>query len=140
LGRAESLSKGAYILRDAPNGMPDVVLIGTGSEIQLALEASQELEKKNLSVRVVSMPSWELFDKQSREYKDAVLPPDTKIRVAVEAGCTQGWHQYVGQHGRVIGIDHFGASAPYNVLYEKFGITAKRVVETALEALDHDHA
>ncbi len=121
---ADGLGRGAYILKDAPNGKPDLILLASGSEVPIAIEAANKLEKKDKTVRVVSMPSWELFERQSQEYRHEVLPPDIKARVAIEAGITQGWHRYVGDNGRVIGIDHFGASVPYNILYEKFGITA----------------
>ena len=99
------------------------------------MDACQELESKGVAVRVVSMPSWELFDKQPEEYKKEVLPPETRVRIAVEAGVSQGWHQYVGDRGEVISMKRFGASAPYKVLYEKFGITAEQVVEKALALL-----
>jgi transketolase len=132
---ADGLGRGAYILKDAPNGNPDLILLASGSEVPIAIEAAEKLEKKDLTVRVVSMPSWELFERQSQEYRHAVLPPDKKARVAIEAGITQGWHRYVGDNGRVIGIDHFGASAPYQTLYEKFELTSEKVVETALACL-----
>jgi transketolase len=132
---ADSLTRGAYILKDAPNGKPDLILLASGSEVPIAIEAANKLEEKDTSVRVVSMPSWELFERQSQEYRHAVLPPDKKARVAIEAGITQGWHRYVGDNGRVIGIDHFGASAPYQTLYEKFELTSEKVVETALACL-----
>ena len=128
---ATGLSRGAYILKHARDGNPDVVLIATGSEVHIAIEAAQKLEEKGMGVRVVSMPSWELFDRQPEEYRDRILPPETKARIAVEAGVSQGWHRYVGNRGEIVGLDHFGASAPYEVLYEKFGITADQVVEKA---------
>ncbi len=132
---ASELSKGAYILHDAKDGKPDVILIATGSEVPIALEAYEKLEEKSVKARVVSMPSWELFDKQAEDYQCQVLPSEIKSRIAIEAGITQGWHRYVGSAGEVIGLDSFGASAPYKVLYEKFGITADRVVEKALALL-----
>ena len=132
---ASELSKGAYILHDTRDGKPDVILIATGSEVPIALEAYEKLEEKSVKARVVSMPSWELFDKQSEDYQCQVLPSEIKSRIAIEAGITQGWHRYVGSAGEVIGLDSFGASAPYKVLYEKFGITADRVVEKALALL-----
>lgn len=128
---ATGLSKGAYILQDAWDGNPDIVLIATGSEVHIAIEAAQKLEENGMGVRVVSMPSWELFDRQPEEYRDRILPPETRVRIAVEAGVSQGWHRYVGNNGEIVGLDHFGASAPYEVLYEKFGITADQVVEKA---------
>jgi transketolase len=132
---ADGLDRGAYILKDAPYGNPDLILLASGSEVSIAIEAAEKLEEKDTSVRVVSMPSWELFERQSQEYRHQVLPPDIKVRVAIEAGITQGWHRYVGDNGRVIGIDHFGASAPYQTLYEKFELTSEKVVDTALACL-----
>jgi len=132
---ASGLSRGAYILHDTKDGKPDVILIATGSEVPIALEAYEKLEEKGVKARVVSMPSWELFDKQPEDYQYQVLPSEIKSRIAIEAGITQGWHRYVGSTGEVIGLDSFGASAPYKVLYEKFGITADRVVGKALALL-----
>jgi transketolase len=132
---AKGVSKGAYILQDTRDGKPDVILIATGSEVSIALEACERLDEKGVRARVVSMPSWGLFDKQPEDYQRQVLPPEIKPRIAIEAGSTQGWHRYVGHRGEVIGVDHFGASAPYKVLYEKFGITSNRVVEAALKLI-----
>ncbi|MBW1887884.1 MAG: transketolase, partial [Deltaproteobacteria bacterium] len=132
---AQGLHRGAYILSETHNGTPDLILIASGSEIQIAIDASQELKEKGVAVRVVSMPSWQIFDGQPEEYRNQVLPPDIKARVAIEAGSTQGWHRYVGEKSYVVGIDHFGASAPSKILYEKFGITVDRVVEEALRLL-----
>ena len=129
---ASGLSRGAYILHDTKDGKPDVILIATGSEVAIALEACEKLEEKGVKTRVVSMPSWELFDKQPEDYQCQILPSEIKCRVAVEAGVKQGWHRYVGSTGEVIGLDRFGASAPYKVLYEKFGLTVDRVVGKAL--------
>ncbi len=139
-GPATGLLKGAYVLKDAKDNKPDTILIATGSEVQIALDASQELESKGVAVRVVSMPSWELFDKQPEDYKNEVLPPETKARIAVEAGVAHGWHQYVGDRGEVISMNRFGASAPSKILYEKFGFTADRVVEKALAMLGRAEA
>ena len=135
LAPADGLDRGAYILKDAPNGKPDLILLASGSEVPIAIEAAEKLEKKDLTVRVVSMPSWELFERQSQKYRHEVLPSDIKARVSIEAGSTQGWHRYVGANGRAIGIDHFGASAPYQILYAKFELTSEKVVETALACL-----
>jgi transketolase len=134
-GPATGLSKGAYVLKDARNKKAGIILIATGSEVQIALDASQELESKGVAVRVVSMPSWELFERQPEEYRNHVLPRETTARISIEAGVSQGWHRYVGDRGEIIAINRFGASAPYKVLYEKFGITAERVVEKALSML-----
>jgi transketolase len=133
LGPAEGLHNGAYILSEAGNQKPDIILIASGSEIEIVLAAADMLNAKNLAVRVVSMPSWELFEAQPEVYRQQVLPMDVKAKIAVEAGSPQGWDRYVGETGQVIGLDHFGASAPYSVLYEKFGITADHVVDKALE-------
>jgi transketolase len=133
---AKDLHRGAYVLRDDGDKKPDMILMGSGSEVHVAIEAANTLSEKGIAVRVVSMPSWELFEEQPEAYRDKVLPPEINTRVAVEAGATQGWHRYLGNQAAVIGIDHFGASAPYKILYEKFGITAERVVEKALRLLD----
>ena len=132
---AEGLHQGAYILSEADNQKPDVILIGSGSEVQIALEAAEMIKANGSAVRVVSMPSWELFDAQPKDYRRRVLPPEVKAKIAIEAGSPQGWHRYVGEFGRIIALDHFGASAPYKTLYEKFGLTANQVVETALDLL-----
>jgi transketolase len=127
---AEGLRRGAYVLADAPNGKPDVILIGTGSEVTLVIAARQKLAERQINARVVSMPSWELFDEQPREYRDSVLPPSIGRRLAVEAGLPQGWHRYASD---VIGVERFGASAPGNVVMEKLGFTVDNVVARALE-------
>jgi transketolase len=133
---AKDLHRGGYVLSDDGDKQPDIILMGSGSEVHVAIEAANKLREKGIAVRVVSMPSWELFDKQPETYRDQVLPPEINTRVAVEAGATQGWHRYLGNKAAVIGIDHFGASAPYKILYEKFGITADRVAEKALGLLN----
>jgi len=132
---AETVARGAYVLADAP-GTPDVVLIATGSEVHLALETRELLAEKGVAARVVSMPSWELFDAQPASYQKAVLPPQVTARLAIEIGVTQGWVKYVGPAGDVIGLERFGASAPYKVLVEKFGFTAEAVMQRALRLLD----
>ncbi len=128
----EGLRKGAYVLADAPNGKPDVILIANGSEVSLIVGAQQKLMEQGAQARLVSMPSWELFDAQPKEYREAVLPPNVRARLAVEAGVLQGWHKYVGDEGDIIGINRYGASAPYKVVFEKFGFTVDNVVEHAL--------
>jgi len=133
---AEGLRRGAYVLADPPDGRADLVLIGTGSEVSLAVAAREKLSERKIQARVVSMPSWELFDLQPREYRDSVLPASIKRRVAVEAALPQGWHRYVGDGGDVIGIERFGASAPGNVVMEKLGFTVNHVVERALALLE----
>jgi transketolase len=132
---AEELRRGAYVLADAPNGKPDLVLIGTGSEVGLVVAARQKLAEQKIQARVVSMPSWELFDLQPSEYRESVLPRSIRPRLAVEAGLPQGWHRYVGDSGEVIGIERFGASAPGNVVMEKLGFTVDHVVERAMKLL-----
>ena len=129
---AQGLEKGAYILNQGGDGVPELSIIGTGSEVHIALEGAKLLADKGIKVRVVSMPSWELFDRQSEDYKEEVLPTSAKARIAIEAATTYGWHKYVGDRGKIIGIDRFGASAPYKTLYEKFGLTPDRIVHEAL--------
>jgi transketolase len=127
-GKADLLNRGAYTLKDV-DGTPDALILANGSEIKLALEAAETLAGKGIGARVISMPSWELFDAQSQKYKDSVLPENVTARVAIEAGATQGWHKYVGMNGKIIGLDHFGASAPINDLFTNFGITAESVIQ-----------
>ncbi|MBN1613977.1 MAG: transketolase [Deltaproteobacteria bacterium] len=131
LSPAGQLKRGGYILWDSSPQKPQVILIGTGSEVSLALEAAQILAGEGLRVRVVSLPSWELFDGETQEYRNHVLPPDAKHRIAVEAGIRLGWEHYVGIEGAVVGMDGFGASAPLKVLYDRFGITAAQVAAVA---------
>lgn len=132
---AELLLKGAYILADADQGHPRVILIATGSEVHLALEAWGRLADKGIPARVVSMPSWELFDRQPEAYRNEVLPPEVTARLAIETGSPHGWHRYVGLRGEVVGMTRFGASAPYQVLLQQFGFTAEHVVSRAMELL-----
>ncbi|RQD70994.1 MAG: transketolase [Tindallia sp. MSAO_Bac2] len=131
----EEALKGAYILEEAESGTPDILLMATGSEVELIVGAAEELRNKGYNPRVISMPSWELFEKQPQEYKEKIMPPELRKRVAVEAGATLGWYKYTGLDGKIIGLDHFGASAPGNVLFEKFGLTVDKVTQTALELL-----
>jgi len=128
----DGLTKGAYVLADC-DGKPDIILIGTGSEVHIILEAKARLLEKGVAARVVSMPSWELFEKTSQKYKDRVLLPDVQTRLAVEAGSPMGWCRYVGTSGAVIGINSFGASAPGGIVMEKYGFTPDHVVEKAME-------
>ncbi|MCD6353536.1 MAG: transketolase, partial [Proteobacteria bacterium] len=132
---ADGLHRGAYILHDANDGNPYAILIASGSEVHIAIEAAQKIEEKGIAVRVVSMPSWELFERQPENYRRLVLPLSVKVRIAIEAGCSQGWHRFVGSGGGLVTLDRFGASAPYEILYRKFGITSDAVVEKALELL-----
>jgi transketolase len=137
-GPADGLEKGAYVVSDPQDSRPDLILMASGSEVHVALAAAAALSDRGLAVRVVSMPCWELFEEQPEEYRRLVLPPEVTSRLAVEAGSPQGWHRYVGSRGRVIGLTHFGASAPYEVLYAKFGLTADRVVEESLDLLEQN--
>jgi transketolase len=134
---AEGLRRGAYVLADVPNGKPEIILIATGSEVGLIAAAREKLQIQKIPVRLVSMPSWELFDAQSSSYRDSVLPPSTRARLAVEAGATQGWCKYVGDQGDVIGIDRFGASAPGEVMMREFGFTVDNVYKHAMKLIDH---
>jgi transketolase len=135
---AENLHRGAYVLWQSVDGTPEVILIGTGSEVHIALEAGKKLAGEDVKVRVVNMPSWELFDQQPAEYRESVLPSAVRARVAVEAGIKLGWERYVGLDGASVGMESFGASAPGPVLYEKFGITADNVVTQAKALLGKD--
>ena len=123
------------MLLDAEGGTPDVVLIGTGSEVQLAVEARTALAEKGIRARVVSMPCREWFDAQDQAYRDTVLPPEVKARVSVEAGIAQGWRDVVGDAGRSVSLEHFGASADYATIYRQFGITAEAVALAAEESI-----
>ncbi|MCI0686531.1 MAG: transketolase [Sporichthyaceae bacterium] len=132
---AEGVARGGYTLVEASDGKPRVILIGTGSEVQLAVTARQTLEAEGIATRVVSMPCVEWFDAQDQTYRDSVLPPQVKARVAVEAAVPQTWYRFVGDAGEIVGLDHFGASAAYTVVYEKFGITADHVAQAARNSL-----
>ncbi len=132
---ADKLINGAYILSDS-DGKPDIILIATGSEVHIASEAGKVLEEKGVAVRIVSMPSWELFEKTSHTYKDKILLPDVTKRIAVEAGISMGWERYTGSSGAIIGINRFGASAPGNIVMKKFGFTSENIVQKATELLE----
>jgi transketolase len=129
------VARGAYVLADAPGGMPEVVLIASGSEISLAVLAHETLIAEGIRSRVVSMPSWDIFDHQTKEYRDSVLPPGVAARVAVEQASTFGWERYVGTSGRIIGMKTFGASAPLKELQKKFGFEPEQVAAAARELL-----
>jgi transketolase len=131
---AVSLAKGSYILADS-DGTPDVILIGSGSEVNLCLEARGLLSKKGIAARVVSMPSWELFEKTSQSYKDSVLPPNVTAIIAVEAGISLGWERYVGNRGAVVGINRFGASAPGGTVMKNYGMKTANIVSKAMQML-----
>jgi transketolase len=131
LGAAEGVARGGYVLADAPDGAPDVILLATGSEVALALDARDELAAGGIGARVVSMPCWELFDRQPDAYREEVLPPSVRARVAVEQASTLGWDRYVGTDGAVVGMHTFGASAPLKELLGKFGFVPGAVANVA---------
>ncbi|HEU0078541.1 MAG TPA: transketolase C-terminal domain-containing protein, partial [Longimicrobiaceae bacterium] len=132
---ASGLVRGAYVLADAEGGRPDVLLIASGSEVEVAMAARERLRGEGIQARVVSMPSWALFSRQPREYRDEVLPPEVVARVAVEAASPMGWHRWVGTEGQVVGISHFGASAPAKSIFHELGFTAENVAAKARQAL-----
>jgi transketolase len=134
-GDARGLEKGAYVLVDADDGKPDVILMASGSEVSLCVQAYEQLKAEGVKARVVSMPSWELFEKQSPEYRDGVLPPSVTARISVEQASTFGWARFVGTAGETIGMKTFGASAPLKELQKKFGFTPENVVTAARNAL-----
>ncbi|MGA9398531.1 MAG: transketolase [Anaerolineaceae bacterium] len=133
--RAEGLLKGAYVLKDLGQGKPRLILMASGSEVQLIIAAGLELEKQGVATRLISFPSWELFSEQTADYRAQVLPQDMPLRIAVEAGISQGWERWVGDQGRILSIEKFGASAPYKVLFEHYGFTPAKVIEMAKELL-----
>ncbi len=133
----EGVMRGAYVLLKADE--PNVILIGTGSEVQLCLDAAELLAAQGILAQVVSMPSWELFEQQDEAYRREVLPPAVVARVAVEAGVRQGWDRYIGQHGEFVGMSGFGASAPWEQLYHHFEITVDSVVRAAQRAIGRPH-
>ncbi|MGW7018196.1 transketolase [Streptomyces decoyicus] len=136
VGAASGVARGAYVVVDVADGKPDVVLLATGSEVQLALAARDEPAAEGLAARVVSMPCWELFDRQPKEYRNAVIPPGGRARVAIEQAATLGWDRYVGDGGAVVGMHTFGASAPLKQLLTKFGFTPEKVTQVARECVD----
>jgi transketolase len=132
---AELTAKGAYTLVDAANGKPELIIIATGSEVQLAVAARLQLEADGIATRVVSAPCLEWFDEQSADYRESVLPSSVRARVSVEAGLSLGWSKYVGPFGRSVSIEHFGASADYKTLFRQFGMTSESVVAKARESI-----
>ena len=132
---AAGVARGAYVMADAPGGPPEIILVASGSEVSLVVEAHEALASQGIRSRVVSMPSWDIFEHQPQEYRDSVLPPEIKARVAVEQGSVIGWDRYVGAAGQVIGMKTFGASAPLKELQRKFGFEPERVVAAAKEVL-----
>jgi transketolase len=134
---ASGVARGAYVMADPPNGAkPELILMATGSEVQLCISAYEQLTAEGRKVRVVSMPSLEIFEKESREYRDSVLPPDVSARISVEQASTMGWSKYVGSEGRSIGMKTFGASAPLKELLKRFGFTPEAVIAAARELLN----
>jgi len=129
------VAKGAYVMADAPGGKPEIILIGTGSELSLVCDAHEALVAEGIRSRVVSMPSWGIFEEQPQEYRDSVLLPEVTARIAVEQGSVLGWDRYVGAKGRVIGMKTFGASAPLKELLRHFGFEPDKVVAVAKELL-----
>ena len=132
---AEGLRRGGYVLADAPDAKPALILIASGSEVALVVAAGEQLRARGIAVRIVSLPCWEIFDAQPREYREAVLPPSVGARLAVEAGVAQGWHRYVGDRGDVLSVERFGASAPGPVVLREYGFTVENVCARALELL-----
>ena len=135
LGAATGVARGAYVLQDPPGGKPDCILIGTGSEVAVCLDAATRLAAAGVKPRVVSMPSWDLFEEQPPEYRESVLPKTVTARVACEAACGFGWERWIGPRGRFVGMRSFGASAPAAALYAHFGITADAVAAAARESI-----
>jgi transketolase len=134
-GAASGVAKGAYILADAPGGDPEVIVMATGSEVSIAVEAYEKLIGEGVRARVVSMPSWEIFEKESEEYRASVLPPNVRARISVEQASTFGWERYTGFDGARIGMHTFGSSAPIKDLQKKFGFTPSGIVEVAHKLL-----
>jgi transketolase len=128
---AEGLIKGAYVLADLGDADPELILMATGTEVSLIVAAGESLEAEGINVRLISFPSWELFEDQTEAYKTEVFPPEITARLAVEAGVSQGWHRWVGNKGDIISVDGFGASAPKKFVYKKFGLTSENVIARA---------
>jgi len=133
---AAGVARGAYVMADAPDGAPEIILIASGSEVSLVVEAHEKLASDGIRCRVVSMPSWDIFEHQSQSYREEVLPPHLTARIAVEQGSVLGWDKYVGAAGRIVGMKTFGASAPLKELQRKFGFEPERLVATAMELLN----
>ncbi len=131
---AKNLAKGAYILKDC-SGTPDLIILATGSEVSISLTAAGKLETEGNKVRVVSFPSWELFEKQPAEYRNSVIPPEVKARISVEAGVKQGWYKYIGDYGEAVSVEKFGSSAPVGIIMEKYGFSPENIAETAKRVL-----
>jgi transketolase len=128
---ASGLQRGAYVLADLGDGRPEIILMASGSEVSLIIEAGKRLAAEGMNVRLISFPSWELFASQDQEYKDSVLLPNIQARLSIEAGISQGWDRWVGDRGTIISIERYGASAPYEIVYEKFGLSVENVIDNA---------
>ena len=135
-GPVDGVAKGGYVLADSKSDSVDVILIATGSEVQLAVAARDQLEAIGIGTRVVSMPCTEWFEAQPQTYRDEVLPPSVQARVSIEAGIAQGWWKYLGTHGRAVSLEHFGASADAGTLFREFGFTPEAIAAAAQESLD----
>ena len=133
---AEELYRGAYILSDAPDARPELILIASGSEVNLIINAAKKLKESKIAVRLVSMPSWELFEEQTPEYRESVLPASVHARIAVEAGTGQGWERYTGARGLFIGVEKFGSSAPGELMMREYGLTVDNICKKAMSLLD----
>ena len=133
---AEGVARGGYVLADASDGDPQLILVGTGSELQIAVEAREVLEGDGIPTRVVSMPCMDWFAAQDQAYRDSVLPPSVRARVSVEAGIAMPWYRWVGDAGEIVSIEHYGASADYQTLFREFGFTTEHVVTAARTSLD----
>jgi transketolase len=138
LASAEGLARGAYVLAEAEGGAPRAILIATGTEVHLALEARAALAQQGIGVRVVSMPSFELFEAQDADYRESVLPASLAARVSIEAGATFGWERWIGERGVALGLDRFGASAPGPVAQQQLGFTVERVTRAVHALLEHE--
>ena len=133
---ARGLRQGAYVLADVGEGKPQIILMASGSEVSLIVEAGKRLASQGIAVRLVSFPSWELFTEQEQSYRDAVLPPEIELRIAVEAGVSLGWHRWVGTQGQVLGIDRFGASAPAKAVFEQLGLTVDQIERMSIALIN----
>jgi transketolase len=129
--KAEGLHKGAYVLADLGQGKPEIILMATGSEVELIIKAGEKLAEEGVNVRLVSFPCWSFFENQSQSYRDAVLDPGVEKRIAVEAGVSLGWEKWVGSNGTIIGVDQYGASAPYEKIFEEYGLTTDQIYKKA---------
>jgi transketolase len=135
-GPADGLRKGAYVLADLGDSDPDLILMASGSEVELILSAGEKIAEEGIAVRIVSFPSWELFSSQDEAYRESVFPEGIKARIAIEAGSPMGWERWTGSDGRIIGIDHYGASAPYQEIYQRFGLTTENIIDTVHDVLE----